>query len=165
MSIRDSGYMVGTRLGRCYFEIDESNVFESIMPVVMDDIRVPAMGGWLYPEDGRVPPSRETIGAALDWARDKRNVIVHCTAGVSRSSAMAILIDYERDRDIKRVLAETVNPDLHSPNPLVLEHGFSILGEPTRMYEVVCHFQLEQSVRKDDKSIVKKDRSITKGSR
>src|SRR5262245_8882139 len=39
-----------------------------------------------------VPPTREQIEGLLDWASDKSNLVASCLAGVSRSSAAAVVI-------------------------------------------------------------------------
>jgi len=43
--------------------------------------------------------SSEDISAALDFARHHANLLIHCKAGVSRSTALALAILTERERD------------------------------------------------------------------
>ena len=74
-------------------------------------------------------PTSEHVSGILDWARQKweenhKPFVVHCTGGVSRSAAIAMLINqmilnnYRAGWDIK----------LHSPNEKVLEYGERHLG-------------------------------------
>ncbi len=131
-----------------YDAIDASDVFAGILPVMMDDVRE----RWRTNHSSIVVPNEELVGTILDWARYKDDVAVHCTAGVSRSSAVAMLIDLERDMDLDRVLRETFNRDLHAPNELILEIGFTLLGcYPDAMDAYVTH--LRESRWEDEDSI------------
>lgn len=74
-------------------------------------------------------PAKSQVNAAIEWARDKSDLIVSCKAGICRSSAIAFLIAYDRD---PKTAIQTLNPLIHYPNELVIEHGISILGESIR---------------------------------
>jgi len=79
------------------------------------------------------PPSESDIVKILEWAKLKmaendKPFIVHCSAGVSRSSAVAILVNYLQDPEHA---LKVINPLLHSPNEKVLELGEKILGTNT----------------------------------
>jgi predicted protein tyrosine phosphatase len=73
-------------------------------------------------------PEKEHVEAALDYAKDKLSLLVHCTAGVSRSSAMAYVIACSRvvPSDALRVL----DSKFHWPNDRVVRLGAEILGDP-----------------------------------
>jgi len=76
------------------------------------------------------PPSEQDIKMILEWAMSKmkensNDIIVQCTAGVSRSSAVAILINYLKDPENA---LSVINPMLHSPNEKVLEFGDKLLN-------------------------------------
>lgn len=71
------------------------------------------------------PPTITDIESIIEWARQKiatnpTGFIVHCTAGISRSSAVAILIKYLHDPENA---LKAINPLIHSPNKLILEIG------------------------------------------
>lgn len=78
------------------------------------------------PMDDMIEPRREHVAAALDWARDRSNLIVACQAGISRSSGMAVVL-----RAARLPVAEALqilDPAVHHPNQLVVQHGEAILG-------------------------------------
>lgn len=76
------------------------------------------------------PPNENDIRTILEWAKQKMTennnaFIVQCTAGVSRSSAVAILVNYLQDPENA---LKVINPMLHCPNWKVLELGEKILN-------------------------------------
>lgn len=78
---------------------------------------------------GERPPDESDIRRIINWAKikideGKTDFIVHCTAGISRSSAVAILIQYLQDPS---KALKVINPMLHCPNEKVLELGEKIL--------------------------------------
>jgi len=81
-------------------------------------------------------PERGHIEAALDYAEDKKNLLVHCSAGVSRSSAIAYLIACSRVGPIEAL--RLLNSSLHWPNNRVVRLGAEILGNP----------EIEQTIKK-----------------
>jgi predicted protein tyrosine phosphatase len=69
-------------------------------------------------------PKQTDIQGILEWAKQKwgethKVFAVHCTAGVSRSSAIAILINQMIMNDYNKVF----DPKYHSPNTRILEYG------------------------------------------
>ena len=68
-----------------------------------------------------VMPAREHIEAALEFAKDKKAVVVACHAGVSRSSAIAYLIA-SRAWGVKPALG-ALKKGTHWPNPTVIKIG------------------------------------------
>lgn len=74
-------------------------------------------------------PKKTDIHDILSWARQKweethKAFAVHCTGGVSRSSAIAILINQMIMNDYNKVF----DPKYHSPNPKILEYGDEFLN-------------------------------------
>jgi len=123
VSIRDTNPSPG--LADCYRDIDQSGI-KHIFKVRFDDLEYD-----LDPKYNRRerPPAHEDIQSIIDWAREKMvsnptGFIVHCTAGVSRSSAVAILIKSLHDPENA---LKIINPLIHSPNSRVLEIGERIL--------------------------------------
>lgn len=85
-------------------------------------------------QDAPMAPTREQVGEILAWGRslpDDARVLVHCYAGVSRSTAAALSLmvqDMGRQRlgeAIKRLLE--IRP-IACPNPLITLHADDILG-------------------------------------
>ena len=76
-------------------------------------------------------PSLEAVARILQYAagfdHDDR-VLVHCTAGISRSTAVAILVLVRHGMAPERAFAhvERLRPAM-SPNMLILEHGERLL--------------------------------------
>ncbi len=64
------------------------------------------------------------LWAKSQWHKNPNHFIVHCTAGVSRSSAVAILISLLLFGEYKSIL----DRNLHYPNKLILDIGGKILG-------------------------------------
>jgi predicted protein tyrosine phosphatase len=79
------------------------------------------------PMEGFVPPRREHIAAVLDWSKDKSNFLISCRAGISRSSAMAVVILASRVPVPESLVV--LDPAVHHPNPLVVQFGEEILGK------------------------------------
>jgi rhodanese-related sulfurtransferase len=97
-----------------------------LLTVQFDDIETSEQH---YVDHGLIIPEATHISEILDWAKQKweengKPFVVHCTSGVSRSAAVAMLINqmilnnYRAGWDI----------DLHSPNQMVMEHGEDHLG-------------------------------------
>ena len=119
VSIRDSGCpgVYGV------FDIYHEN-FNSIICEEFDDIE--------SPDDELKVVTRAKITRILKWAKGKNNIVVHCTAGISRSSAIAYLIACSRMPASEAI--KILNPNIHSPNTLVVFHGIKILKDMT-IYE------------------------------
>jgi predicted protein tyrosine phosphatase len=131
ISIRDTS--AGTN--QVYYDIIDNAGLQNLLVVQFDDLVE-----FLPPQYNRseLPPSEENIKTILEWAKQKmkennNDFIVHCTGGVSRSSAVAILIQYLQDPE---GALKVIDPVLHSPNEKVLELGDKYLNtnlkEPTK---------------------------------
>jgi predicted protein tyrosine phosphatase len=79
-------------------------------------------------ENRFVLPTKDDVEAALNFANDKDNIVVSCTGGISRSSAIAFLIVAKRE-GIEEAL-KILNPKLHFPNSLIIELGAKLLKKP-----------------------------------
>lgn len=116
ISIRDTDH-------HHFYDIIDNAGLKNLLVVQFDDI-IEAL-----PYRVEKPPSKENIETILKWAKQKmlendNDFIVQCTGGVSRSSAVAILIQYLQDPD---KALKVINPMVHSPNEKVLEIGDEIL--------------------------------------
>lgn len=87
-------------------------------------------------------PQEHHVKAVLDWAKDREVDIVACHAGISRSSALAILIECQkifagRPVTVKEaIISLKLHHNFHRPNRLILKHGAKILGRPEIPHEV-----------------------------
>ena len=103
--------------------------------IAMSDI-VLAMEGEILPEDSHVA---EVVAFVRSWDRTAP-LVIHCYAGVSRSTAAAFiaacLIDETRsEMDIARDIRE--RSPTATPNPLMVEIADRLLGRQGRMIEAV----------------------------
>jgi len=117
ISIRDN------RESPAYDMIDNAGL-KNLLVVNFDDITEPIPGRY------EKVPEENDIKIILEWAKQKmqennNEFIVQCTAGISRSSAVAILVNYLQDPENA---LKVINPMLHCPNPKVLELGDKILN-------------------------------------
>lgn len=108
------------------FDLHRDN-FNSLCSVIFDDISEPMAGA------GYRLPKEKDIEKVLQWAKDKENILVHCSAGISRSSAIAYLIECTRIPPCEAV--KILKPGIHYPNRLMVKIGSEILGNP-EIYEV-----------------------------
>lgn len=93
------------------------------------------------PLTGYVEPSGEQVAAALDFAEaDAAPLLVHCYAGVSRSTAMAYAIACAREPgrcefELARTM-RTLSPTA-TPNRLIVRLADEALGRDSRMVQAV----------------------------
>jgi len=95
------------------------------------------------PREGLVAPSpahvAEIIEFGLKWDR-KTPMVVHCYAGISRSTAAAYVIAaaLQPDKDEQDLADELrrLSPSA-TPNPLIVSHADLLLGRQGRMIEAI----------------------------
>ena len=95
------------------------------------------------PRDGMVAPSPGHVAAILDfgrrWSREKP-LLIHCFAGISRSTAAAYVIAaaLQPGRDEAALAAELrrLAPSA-TPNPLIVAHADALLGRQGRMIAAI----------------------------
>jgi len=85
------------------------------------------------PHDGFQVPQMHHVKRALAFARKHPHVIVHCTAGISRSSAIALMIAYDRLRDVDAAKA-ILDCVRHFPNRIVVGLGEELFGVDFGLY-------------------------------
>jgi predicted protein tyrosine phosphatase len=80
------------------------------------------------PRPNLTHPQFSHVKAALDWAKDKDldEVICVCQAGISRSSAMAYIINTDRNGPEEAVKVLDLNK--HCPNQLIVAMGADLIG-------------------------------------
>jgi len=85
---------------------------------------------WLdkHGQQGYILPSKEDVQACLDFVTEHSpaNLLVHCAAGVSRSSATAYLVACTMKPASEAITM--LNPMLHMPNERIVQYGTEILG-------------------------------------
>lgn len=84
-------------------------------------------------------PEEKDVSQVLQWAKTKweenhEDFYVHCTAGISRSSSVATLLN-TMFRDKESAIAE-IDPKYHSPNPRILDIGEKMLNAPWLREEI-----------------------------
>ena len=100
------------------YDIIDNAGLENLLAIRFDD-DVPTIAGRYQ------GPIEQDIEQIIEWSKKKmqennNDFIVQCTAGVSRSSSVAILVNYLQNPENP---LDVINPLLHSPNEHVLELG------------------------------------------
>ncbi len=93
------------------------------------------------PRHGHVPPGEAHVRQALDFASRPEPIVVHCYAGVSRSTAMAYAIACAREpaRDERELAAELRRASpMATPNRLIVSLADDALGRGGRMAEAIA---------------------------
>ena len=91
---------------------------------------------------GLIAPDRERVGAILDFARTwtgARPLLVHCWAGISRSSAAAYMIACARNAGHEHEIAEELRrrAPFATPNRLMVALADDLLQGGGRMVEAI----------------------------
>jgi predicted protein tyrosine phosphatase len=90
---------------------------------------------------GLVAPDSGVMQAILDFARRPRdqNLLIHCWAGISRSSAAAYAIACDRNPDYEDEIADELRRRAPSatPNRLMVSLADDLLGREGRMTEAI----------------------------
>lgn len=86
------------------------------------------------PRGKMIPPTREHVQKALHFAKGRDKLIVACQAGISRSSAIAYVIQSAAVGIFDAL--NILNAKVHHPNSLIVVYGANILGEP-EMVDVI----------------------------
>lgn len=120
-------------------------------------------------------PSREAIARVLEFTKTlvkEDKLLVHCHAGISRSTAMAIGILVQHGVDPERAIkyVEEVRPPLF-PNSLVIQHIDDELGLNGELVEalrkwvqsVQGHFYMPPEVTQEHVDEMKKIQDLLKG--
>lgn len=95
------------------------------------------------PQEGLAAPAPEHVAAILEfaqgWERDAP-MVVHCYAGISRSTAaayvMAAALQPERDESELAWELRARSPTA-TPNPLIVAHADTLLGREGRMIAAI----------------------------
>ncbi len=115
--------MRATRVKKC--QVDPfSDLARDFLPVWIDDVWEDSQ----LAEGNRRYATQDEVAAVIAWASGKDPLLVHCQAGVSRSSAIAYLIASARSNPAEAI--KLLHPALHTPNMHLVRLGAVILGNP-----------------------------------
>jgi predicted protein tyrosine phosphatase len=94
------------------------------------------------PRAGLIAPDRDSVGSIVDFARGwngARPMLVHCWAGISRSSAAAFMISCARNPGCERDIALDLRQraPFATPNRLMVALADDVLQRAGRMIEAV----------------------------
>ena len=94
------------------------------------------------PMPGLTLPDRDMMQAVLDFGRDsdpQRPLLIHCWAGISRSSAAAFAIACDRNPGFERDIADELRrrAPFVTPNRLMVRLADEMLARDGRMVEAI----------------------------
>jgi predicted protein tyrosine phosphatase len=94
------------------------------------------------PVAGLIPPDRPTVEAILDFGCDRgdgRAMLIHCWAGISRSSAAAFMIACDGNPGHERAIADELRrrAPFATPNRLMVQLADDVLERGGRMVEAI----------------------------
>src|SRR5258708_16325387 len=94
------------------------------------------------PLPGLVAPDLSTMQAILDFGREgtrQRAMLIHCWAGISRSSAAAFAIACDHNPGYERAVADELRrrAAFVTPNRLMVELADNVLGRDGRMVDAI----------------------------
>jgi predicted protein tyrosine phosphatase len=94
------------------------------------------------PLPGLVAPDRSTMQAILDFGREgtrQHAMLIHCWAGISRSSAAAFAIACDHNPGYERAVADELRrrAAFVTPNRLMVELADNVLGRDGRMVDAI----------------------------
>jgi len=93
------------------------------------------------PQAGLVPPSKDDVGAILDFGRSIDSLLIYCFAGISRSTAAAFAIACQAHQSHdERAIAcalRRLSPSA-TPNPLMIALADEALGRGGRMTSAIA---------------------------
>lgn len=100
-------------------EVDQiTSIAKNCLCLIFEDIE--------YYGNNTVQPYH--IEEAIKWAADKPDIVVACRAGISRSSAIAYVVEATRVGPEEAL--KIIDPQYHEPNKLVVETASKVLNNP-----------------------------------
>lgn len=122
---RNYWYVVSVRGTRSTSPVDQfADLMLGFFPVSMDDI-------WDDSQEvsGEFEmPLESEVARVLAWAAERRPLLVHCRAGVSRSSALAYLVACTQVSPEEAI--RLLEYQVHYPNQYIVALGSKILNNP-----------------------------------
>jgi predicted protein tyrosine phosphatase len=123
ISIRSSDGRMGQDKLKKYDLIDAAK-FNNICIGIFDDLQKESDRNtktMVFPQEKHIFPILEW--AKNKWKKNENPFVIHCTAGISRSSAIAIIINRMINNNVK----DAFDPNLHYPNKEILRLGEKFL--------------------------------------
>lgn len=115
-------------------DIDEwKDIPGEVLPLYMDDIP------WSNRRMEGAPQVQD-VGRVIKTCAGRRRILVHCWAGVSRSSALAYIIACAASRSAEAALS--VLNAAHEPNEIIVHYGARLLGS-NRIWDVMKNWGAE----------------------
>lgn len=118
--------------------------FERPVSVLQENHLFLSMNDIAQAQDGLVMPGREHVEALLDFVTkwdQSSPLVVHCFAGISRSTAAAYIaaaaLSPDRDEAELATTLRQLSPSA-TPNPRLVAHGDAILGRNGRMIAAIA---------------------------
>lgn len=97
------------------------NLAAEVLHLVFDDNE--------FEDEKGISPQRHHIEKALEFAKDQEDLVICCHAGISRSAAMAYVI--ECSRGVHPAMAVGIwNKERHYPNRRIVHLGALVLNDP-----------------------------------
>ena len=133
-----------TRARRMITLLSVDSVFTRPASIAERDLLHLSMHDIAEPRDGFVAPSEDHVRAILEFGRDWDRgapLVIHCFAGISRSTAAAYVIaaalrpdlgETELARELRR------RGPSATPNPLIVAHADRLLSRGGRMIEAIA---------------------------
>jgi predicted protein tyrosine phosphatase len=140
ISIRDS---YPTEMDKKRYQTFDSLKLKNNLVLEMDDI-VYETNNLLEEYPNIISPTKDHVQTLINWAQTKlennQSFYIHCTAGISRSSACAIIV--QALIDPKQIL-QILNPKIHYPNSKILDNAAEFLNIPN-LSKIVQNFCLKE---------------------
>ena len=109
----------------------ETSLVDKVADLCLSLLKLKFHDIWLerHAESGRYKlATQDQIREAIDWSKGKDDILVHCAAGVSRSSATAYVIACA-SMSPQEAMDRFINKNFHSPNEHIVRLGSEILAE------------------------------------
>jgi predicted protein tyrosine phosphatase len=102
------------------------------------DLLVLTFDDTTFHRDGYQAPEPRHVREALEWAKDREEFVVSCTAGKSRSSSIAYVLASKKigPEEAIRIL----DPNRHIPNEWVVKHGSELLDN-LQVWDLFLEYQ------------------------
>lgn len=86
------------------------------------------------------------IKKAINWAKYKDDIVIHCTQGISRSAALAYIIACFKVGPKEAI--KILDPNWHVPNEKIIELGYNILNKDPEIIKQINNFYQKQQLIK-----------------
>ena len=123
--------------------INKDTMIETPGPLASDNHLRLAMNDIVEPQPELVLPNEDHVRELIDFADEwdqSAPMLIHCWAGISRSTAAAFVTMCRLNPDVDEILMaqhmRSLSPTLY-PNRKIVEHGDNLLGRKGKMLQAV----------------------------